>query len=437
MKRPILLVLQAPPLPLDQGYRHAAYNDVIQLSRIHDLHILICNGKDLIYDFDYNSYEINRRGLSSIPGVESVSFIDIDVDWKKSLRERFAYQVSSFIRQGCIMKDIESEKLTTKIIELCWLHHIRDIHLGITVNLFLDTFSNLNKSGKFRISFTAHDIDADKTLVRMRENFSKKSFIKVITNWLVYWILLWKEIHILKQSQFVVTMAHKDFERQTRRKVNVFFIPPYLHSVNTNHSIKQLPQQPTLTVLGHLSFSAAGNGAEMFVEKVAAKVKEKVPHSVIKIIGKELRQDLISRCKELGILYQEYIEDAEELWKSTTVLASPLLVSKGIRIRILEAAYRGIPVVCTEHSATGFYNPDEFLRRTNDFDSFAENCIELMTNAKSYQQEQERIQEYFNKNLKEEIIRRRWEWVWTEVIPDITINSYQDEDKKIITQPAN
>src|SRR3989339_1943229 len=63
----LLLVLHAPPLPLNQGYRHAAYNDIIQLSRLRDLHILICNGKELVYDFHPDSYELNRKKLITIP----------------------------------------------------------------------------------------------------------------------------------------------------------------------------------------------------------------------------------------------------------------------------------------------------------------------------------------------------------------------------------
>jgi glycosyltransferase involved in cell wall biosynthesis len=427
LRNRLLLVLQAPPLPLNQGYRHAAFNDVIQLSRIHDIHILICNGEKLIYDFKFNSYEINKNSLKTIPGVKSITFIEPEVDWNNSLWDRFIYQLSSFFSQRSVLKDIGSELLTAKIIEICNTYRIRDIHFGMTVNLFLDTFSNLYKTGNYRMSFTAHDIDADKTLVRMKQNLSERKFIYVLTNWLVYWILLWKEFSTCRKSQFVITMAYQDFKRHLKRKVKVYFIPPYLHSVKVDKTIKKLPEKPVLTVLGHLSFSASGKGPQIFLENVAVKVKQKVRGSVVRIIGKDASQEVISKCEELGILYQEFVEDPNELWNSITVLASPLMVSKGIRIRILEAAYHGIPVVCTEHSVTGFYNPDKFLRVTNNFDLFADYCIELLSNAESYHFEQERIKKYFDTNLSEEIIRQRWERVWAGVYPEVSVSSFSQK----------
>jgi glycosyltransferase involved in cell wall biosynthesis len=283
------------------------------------------------------------------------------------------------------------------------------------------------------MSFTAHDIDADKTLVRMRENITNKNYISVITNWLVYWILLWKEYHICRQSKFVITMAYRDYVRQAKRKVNVHFIPPFLHPVKANHTFRKPPPKPTLAVLGHLSFSAAGRGAEMFLNKVAPKVKEKIPDSEIKIIGKGLSKELISRCHALDVLYQDYVDDLEELWNEITVLASPLLVAKGIRIRILEAAYRGIPVVCTEHSSTGFCDPKKFLRTAKDFDDFADHCIDLLSNADSYNKEQVRIQKYFNENLSAEIIKSKWEQIWMNSVQSETAHFYSDKNNKILS----
>ncbi|NJD23625.1 MAG: glycosyltransferase family 4 protein [Melioribacter sp.] len=426
----LLLVLPAPPLPLNQGYRHAAYNDIIQLSRLRDLHILICNGK-MVYDFHRDSYELNYKELNSLPGVKSVSFFELKVDWEKPLWKRIFHQVLVLMKHRRLIEDTAALELSQKIIKLCSTYNIKDIHLGITINLFIDAFLNLRKAGSYKISFTAHDIDADKILIRMKENLVDKQFGKVITNLLTYWIFLLKEIHACRKSRFVISMAYRDFKRLTRKNVNAFFIPPYLHTLPTNRISKTLPEKPTLVIFGHIAFSAAGNGIELFMEKVVTAVKEKVSGVIIKIVGKDASPSVISKCKQLGVFYQEYVEDPEELWNETTVLASPLLVSKGIRIRILEAVYRGIPVVCTEQSATGFFRPEEFLRITNDFDSFANHCIELMTDTKKYRLEQHRINEYLGQNLSEDIIKLKWKNVWSEECHDF---SSSKNFKKIITE---
>ncbi len=432
-REPLLLVLPAPPLPLNQGYRLAAYNDIIQLSQLRDLHILICNGK-IVYDFQRDSYELNYKELTSVPSIKSVSFIELNADWGKPFRERILRQVSVLLSQKRLLEDGSAYDLTQKVIGLCSKYDIKEIHLGITINLFVDVFLNLRACSNYRISFTAHDIDADKVLIRMKENLKGKKIAKVITNWFTYRIFLWKEIHACKMSRFVISMAYRDFERLSRKKVNVFFIPPYLHTLPTNHVSKKLSQKPTLLIFGHIAFSAAGNGIEQFMEEVVPAVKKKVPGVVIKIVGRDASSSVISKCELLGVHHQEYIEDSEELWDETTVLASPLLVSKGIRIRILEAVCRGIPVVCTQQSATGFLHPEEFLRVTSDFNLFADYCIELLTNAKKYRLEQQRINAYFRKNLSEDIIKLKWEHVWQKEPPYPPVSSSLKKYKEAITK---
>jgi len=234
-------------------------------------------------------------------------------------------------------------------------------------------------------------------------------------------------------SRFVISMAYRDFQRLAQKKINVFFIPPYLHFPDANIIPCKPASKTALVILGHLAFSAAGCGTEMFLQTAAVKIKEAVPSAVIKIIGKDASPLVISKCTQLGIFYKEYVEDAEELWNETAVVASPLLVSKGIRIRILEAARRGIPVVCTEHSATGFYKPEEFLRVTNDFNLFADYCIELLTDVDKYKIEQQRINEYFKRNLSEERIRYRWEQVFSlDTFCDFTSNNHHKNVKALL-----
>ena len=217
MRTPLLLVLPAPPLPLDQGYRHAAYNDIIQLSRLRDVHLLICNGES-VYDFHPDSYEENQRGLSSIPGVKSVSFFTTTVDWRAPFWRRLVYQISILLRRGRLLEDSSTEELTRRIVELSRLHHCRDIHFGITNQLFIDAFARLRTTSQYMMSFTAHDIDADKILTRMRRNFAEGEFVKVLTNWLTHRILLWKEFRACRMSRFVIAMAYQDFVRLSRRE---------------------------------------------------------------------------------------------------------------------------------------------------------------------------------------------------------------------------
>ena len=423
-KKPVLLVLPGPPLPLNQGFRHAAYNDLIQLSRIRDLHIIIL--RDFVYDFHPSQETLNHKELSTILGVKTVSFISVYPEWKKSSVQRLLYQIPAILIKGRLFSEAGSKILTQKITEMCRLYQCNEIHLGITEPIFIETFLDLQKEGNYQISFTAHNIEADQVLTRMRENLAEKKYLKSVVNRMEYKIRLSKELRACRQSKFVISMAYNDSVRFASRGVNVFFIPPFMHVVPRVKTLKAVPSNPALTVLGHLAFSAAGHGVDLFLDKVVPKVKNKVPNAVIRIIGKDASPKMIARCKQLGVLHKEYVENLDELWNEITVMASPLLVAKGIRIRILEAAYRGIPVVCTKEASTGFDTPDKFLCVADNFDMFADHCINLLTDASAYEDQQNKIYSYFEQHLSERAIQQKWERIWE------SSRFYQDEISKTL-----
>jgi hypothetical protein len=78
-KPPLIVALMGPPLPLDQGYRRAASNDLMQLLNFRSIHLLICNGT-LIWDYDPSLIELNLRELKAIPGISSVAFFPLNKD---------------------------------------------------------------------------------------------------------------------------------------------------------------------------------------------------------------------------------------------------------------------------------------------------------------------------------------------------------------------
>ncbi|MDE3057020.1 MAG: glycosyltransferase [Bacteroidota bacterium] len=408
MRMPLLLVLPAPPLPLDQGYRHAAFNDLVQFARLRELHVLILT--EYVYDFHPSQAELSRQVSLSLPGVKSVNFVPVLPDWKCPFRKRLRYYLSAFLRKGRVFEEINTERLAENMLELCNKYRCKEVHFGITHSIFVDVFFELRKMRRdILLSFTAHDIEAEaEKLSRVKRSVARGLYLEALYNWVEYRIYLWKETRACRLSRFVVCMAHADYGWLERKGVKAYFIPPFLQSVKPNHEVKPLPQQPVLAVLGHLAFSAAGGGVELFMEEVVPEVKKKVPNAVIKIIGKDANPKVLSLCEQWGIQLQEYVEDLEELWREITVLASPLLVAKGIRIRVLEAVQRGIPVVCTREAATGFEHPEGFLLVASNFEMFAEYCVELLRDPEAYRRQQERLGSYYERHLREDIIRQKW-----------------------------
>jgi hypothetical protein len=88
---------------------------------------------------------------------------------------------------------------------------------------------------------------------------------------------------------------------------------------------------PNATALGMLS-------------RVWPRISRAVPDARLLVVGKPAKGEapLPAGVKRLG-----YVDDLEEVWDVASVLLAPVAIGGGVRVKILDAARRGIPVIGT------------------------------------------------------------------------------------------
>jgi glycosyltransferase involved in cell wall biosynthesis len=410
-KPPLIVVLMGPPLPLDQGYRHGAYNDLVQLLKYRTLHLLICNGT-LIWDYDPSLVELNLRELRAIPGISSVTFFPLNKD-DRHMVWKAAEFIWNFIGTGRLLVGDGVFSLVRKIRDLSLEHNCSEVHFGMTASHFVDCAAAIRKFDHFAISFTAHNIEANEIKVDMEQALLRKSYGRAAWYWLKHTIVLSKELKACRGARFVIAIAYRDHVRFLQKGVNSRFIPPYVHMTTHVETPAQSPAMLTIVVLGHLAYSATGGGVEQFMNVVVPKLKERVPSVRVRLIGKDASAEVLAACKKYEVSYEGFVQDLNDVWREMSVLAAPLLVDKGIRIRILEATMRRLPVVTTVQGSTGFENANSFLCIAENFDSFAELCITLLTSKEEYETQRARIERYVNEYLSLPAIQEKWQEVWS------------------------
>jgi glycosyltransferase involved in cell wall biosynthesis len=410
-KPPLIVALMGPPLPLDQGYRRAASNDLMQLLNFRSIHLLICNGT-LIWDYDPSLIELNLRELKAIPGISSVAFFPLNKDDRPPFWKAADF-LWSFLRTGRPLVGKAVFGLTGTIRGLSLEHKCREVHFGMTAPHFVDCAATIQKVDDLAVSFTAHNIEANEIKVEMQRALQRRSYVRAGWYWVKHAIALSKEMKVCRESRFVIAMAYRDHVQLLREGVNSRFIPPYMHTVTQSEIPAQSLAAPTIVVLGHLAYSATGGGVEQFMNLVVPRVKERVPSVRIRLIGKDASAEVLAACEKYGVFNEGFIQDLEDVWREMSLLATPLLVDKGIRMRILEATMRRIPVVTTVQGSTGFEKADSFLCIADDFESFAEQCIKLLTSKDEYQMQHERIESYVREHLSLPAIEEKWREVWS------------------------
>jgi glycosyltransferase involved in cell wall biosynthesis len=136
---------------------------------------------------------------------------------------------------------------------------------------------------------------------------------------------------------------------------------------------------PTLLFLGTFGYRPNIVGANFLISEVWPKVMAAVPGAKLLIAGEHPEQIPAFQSKPPQVEFLGFVEDLDSLYGNSRVVCCPILSGGGTRIKILEAAAYGRPVVSTRIGAEGLNfsdGKDILLRDTPD--SFADGCIELL-----------------------------------------------------------
>ena len=137
----------------------------------------------------------------------------------------------------------------------------------------------------------------------------------------------------------------------------------------------------TLLFLGFLSFHPNTIAADHLIKNIWPTVLSVLPEAKLIIAGAKPEYLTSYREKPKGVTFVGFVDDLAKLYEEVTAVCCPILYGSGTRIKILEAAAYGKPVVSTTLGAEGIHLRDGeeiFLR--DDPNSFAEACIQLLTN---------------------------------------------------------
>lgn len=113
--------------------------------------------------------------------------------------------------------------------------------------------------------------------------------------------------------------------------------------------LNRQPDPDEILTLGSLNYAPNAEGIRWFAERVFPHVRRQRPTARLKVIGKNPPADLVrmARRSQGAIQVLGYVEDLEPYFRSASVFVVPVLSGSGMRVRILEALARGVPMVTT------------------------------------------------------------------------------------------
>jgi polysaccharide biosynthesis protein PslH len=138
------------------------------------------------------------------------------------------------------------------------------------------------------------------------------------------------------------------------------------------------PDERHVVIVGPLQWMPNLDAASWFVDEIWPRIREAEPRARCTIAGTHPPRRLLARQDE-ALRFPGFVEDYEGLLRSATVLAVPLRIGGGMRIKLLEFFAHGKAVVCTGVGAEGnAARPDVEYLRADTAGDFAAAVVRLL-----------------------------------------------------------
>jgi len=150
-----------------------------------------------------------------------------------------------------------------------------------------------------------------------------------------------------------------------------------------------------LLFLGALHYSPNIEGLRWFIESIYPIFKREHPDAKLLVVGHSPGDEVAKMCKTTeGVELYANVADVKKYYRRCKAIVVPLLSGGGTRIKILEAAHAGRPIISTPLGAEGldlvderhvllFHNAEEFSLRFKEIGN-KKRYHSLVSNAKEF-----------------------------------------------------
>jgi glycosyltransferase involved in cell wall biosynthesis len=142
---------------------------------------------------------------------------------------------------------------------------------------------------------------------------------------------------------------------------------------------QRITSEKTMLFLGSYSYKPNIDAAEFLIQKIWPLIHRDVPDARLIISGNLPDKIPSYRADKKAVRFTGFVEDLDALYRQTRVICVPILAGGGTRVKILEAAAYGKPIVSTRIGAEGLEMRDGCDILICDApQSFADACIMLL-----------------------------------------------------------
>ena len=159
-----------------------------------------------------------------------------------------------------------------------------------------------------------------------------------------------------------------------------------------------------ILTMGTLYYPPNADGIRWFVQEVFPLVRQKMPKVTLTIIGKNPPNDFVRMAddRESGVTVTGFVEELDPYFAKSALMVIPVRAGGGMRVRILEAFARAMPVVTTTVGLEGIQaQPGRDVLVEDSPVEFARAVMELFQNTE--------LQDKLSRNGRQ-LVEDKYDW---------------------------
>ncbi len=220
------------------------------------------------------------------------------------------------------------------------------------------------------------------------------------------------EINAIENCDFtyVVGSKEKEIVDELVPDKNVRDIPIYLYDENEIPDRRRASERNGLIFVGGFGHNPNIDAVEWLAGEIMPVITERIPGIVCHIVGSNAPDHLLKLADD-NLVFEGFVTDErlKELYAGTKLAIAPLRFGAGIKGKIIEAAYHGLPVVTTSVGAEGIHETGNFIVTADTAEEFADAVLRLYSDNeridKIAEMTKEVILNNYTSKIAEEILR--------------------------------
>lgn len=371
MKR-VLFITARFPWPLGSGQQIATFQDLRYLAQY--VHI------DLVALIDRTEAEHASQYIQALQAAIPNLTVHPPIPHPIYSNRRLISKASAFLRglstrQPFIVSKLRNQELIRTVTHLIATQPFDILYLDqLGITYLLDLIPQHLKQ-RVKIVYRVHDIIAETLYLYAQNRRWKLSSIAVMLDFItctLYEQRLWREVdHILPITKRIGQLI-VEHDQQLRHKVLNFplLIEP------AGETLKPETNAPNILYVGSVHYPPNLDGLQWFIDKCWPFIQKTVPQAHLDIVGRG--GEKLKHITD-GISIHGYVDTIAPFYQRAALLIVPLFSGSGVRLKILEAMNRGLPVVSTRIGYLGLEIIEgEHLLAADDAIEFAQHVCRLL-----------------------------------------------------------